>query len=190
LVITHGEEGYKGSGRSIENFNLIEAIREAGDYLDKFGGHPAACGFSLKDDNLEGFRKKMEEVAEEKLSNIDLTPKLKIEAEIPLTDITEELIEGISALEPFGQDNEKPRLMSREATIMEILNMGGDGQHLKLKLKADGSGFLSAIGFGQSEKWQELAIGDTIDIVHYLEMNHFNGRSEPQLKIIDIRKAA
>lgn len=189
LVITKGNEGYKGSGRSIEEFNLIEAVNEASEYLEKHGGHPAACGFSLSEDNIDKFREKMKKIAAEKLKAADLKPKLKIEAELDFADINEELISELEAFEPFGQENDKPRLLSKKVTIMDIQNLGGDGQHLKLRLKSDNSRFIGAIGFGQSERWQELRIGDIIDIVYFLEMNHFNGRSEPQLKIIDIRKS-
>jgi len=189
LVITKGNEGYKGSGRSIEEFNIIEGLEQASDHLDKYGGHPAACGFSLQTEKVDDFIRKMKQIAEEKLKGVDLQPKLKIEAELDLAEVNEELVGEIEAFEPHGQENDKPKFLSKGVSIMDIQHMGADGQHLKLRLKSEKSGFISALGFGQSQRWQDLQIGDKIDIVYFLEMNHFNGRSDPQLKIIDIRPA-
>lgn len=188
LVITQTESGYKGSGRSIPEFNLVEAIAEAGEYLEKYGGHPMACGFSLSGDTLDGFIRKIGEIAAEKLAGENLQPKLKIETELDLADINEDLLEDITKLEPFGQGNDKPIFMSKRAQIVDILKMGNEGQHLKLKLRGERSDIINAIGFSQTEKWSHLNIGDFIDIAYYLDLNEFNGRVEAQMKIVDIKK--
>jgi single-stranded-DNA-specific exonuclease len=204
LVITKGEDGYRGSGRSIEEFNIIEAIGGCAELLERYGGHPAACGFSLAEKNLERFKEKITEITNKKLSRevgIDLKPKIKIEAELKLNEINEELISTINKFAPFGQANERPKFISRGVMIVDIINMGIDGQHIKLRIipqtgpcsaVADNelrtTNTIFAIGFGQAEKWQELRIGDKIDIVYYVEMNEFNGRSEVQMKIVDIKR--
>jgi single-stranded-DNA-specific exonuclease len=187
LVITKNEEGYKGSGRSIEEFNIVEALEECSELLDKYGGHPAACGFSLKEENLEKFKEKIAKIAERKLKGVNLTPKIKIEAEIGLDEISEELIAEVEKFAPFGQNNERPKFLSRGVKIVDIITMGIDGKHIKLRVKSEESRIISAIGFSQAEQWRDLRIGDKIDIVYYIEMNEFNGRSEAQLKIVDIK---
>ncbi|MFH1744548.1 MAG: single-stranded-DNA-specific exonuclease RecJ [bacterium] len=188
LVITKTDEGYKGSGRSIEEFNLAESVEKCSEHLDKYGGHPMACGFSFAEENLGKFKKCIAKIANKKLKGADLRPRINIEAELKLEDINEELIEKINKFEPFGQNNDQPKFTSSGASIVDIVNMGVNGQHLKLKIKNEKSDIISAIGFGQSEKWRELKIGSLIDIVYYLEMNEFNGKREAQMKIVDINK--
>lgn len=187
LVITENDEGYKGSGRSIPEFNIIKAVEECRDLLDKYGGHPSACGFSLKRKNLEAFTEKINSIAQEKLKDIELIPKVMIDCEIELKDVDNELVRDIEKLEPFGQGNDKPKFVSYGVRVADKLSMGADGQHAKIRIQNGGSGIFSAIGFGQSAAWEHIKIGQEIDIVYYLEMNEFNGRSEPQLKIIDIK---
>jgi single-stranded-DNA-specific exonuclease len=187
LIITKTNEGYKGSGRSIPEFNIIDAVEQCRQYLDKFGGHPAACGFSFKRGNLENFKNAIKKIAKEKLSGLNLTPKLSIDCQLDLSDIDHNIVAEIEKLEPFGQNNERPKFASFNIKVLDIINMGSDGQHLKLRLRSEKSSVYSAIGFGQTEKWNKLKIDDIIDLVYYIELNEFRGRSEIQLKIIDIK---
>lgn len=188
LVITTNGKEIKGSGRSIEEFHITKAIEQASSYLEKFGGHAAACGFSLKDkQSLPGFIQKINELAEKQLTNIKLKPKIKIESLIDLSEIDEELIENLEKFEPFGEGNAKPKFLTQYVTVIDIMNMGAEAQHIKIKLKSENSKMFNAIGFGQSQHWTNLNIGDKIDIVFYVEINRFNGRQEIQLKIIDIK---
>ena len=188
LIITKTKDGYKGSGRSIPEFDLIKAIEESSAFLEKYGGHPAACGFSLKNANLENFKNKIKTIAREKLTGLKLEPKLAIEAKLDLEEITAKLVKEIKMFEPFGQNNERPKFASYDVIILNIANMGNDGQHIKFRIKTANSEIFTALGFGQTEKWSDLRIGDKIDIVYFIELNEFNGRSEIQLKIIDIKK--
>lgn len=187
LVITKVEEGYKGSGRSIDEFNLAKAVEQTKDILDKYGGHPKACGLSMPHDSIEEFSKRIKEIANEKLKDVKLAPTVRIASDLKLIDINEDLYNSINKLEPFGQENENPIFASQGVRVMDILNMGMDGQHIKLRLKQDNSNVISALGFNQSEKWQALTIGDEIDIAYYLDVNEFNGRREIQMKIVDIK---
>lgn len=189
LVITQTEDGYKGSGRSIDEFNIIEAIEQCADLFTKFGGHPAACGFSLLAGNLEKFVSKIKNIANEQMKNLDLKPAIEIEAELKLSQIDEKLMSDLDKFCPFGAGNDRPKFVSYNTTVVDIMNMGFDGQHIKLKIKNGSSNIFNAIGFGQTEKWKDLIIGDKIDIVYYLETNEFNGRSETQMKIVDIKNA-
>lgn len=183
---------FKGSGRSVEEFNLIAAVEECSEFLDKYGGHPMACGFSIKEEKkLEQFREKILSLAAASLNPASLVPKLKIEAELKLAEINLDLAEVINLLSPYGQNNPQPRLVSYDLRIDDIVTMGFDNQHIKLRLAAtDTQGRSSvfwALAFGGAQGYKNLKIGDRIDLVYYLEVNDFNGRREPQLKIIDIK---
>lgn len=189
LVITGEHGSYKGSGRSIKELNLIATLSEAGEFLEKFGGHKAACGFSISGDhNLQKFIQKMGELVDTKLAGLDLKPSLEVDLEIDLNIVSEEVIHEIEALAPFGEANPKPLFISRGVQIMDIMKMGAEAQHLKLRLQQNDSALRTAIGFSVSKLWHDLRIGDTINVVYYLEINDFNGRREPQLKIVDIKR--
>lgn len=190
IVVTGDGEEMKASGRSIPEFNLIEAIEKTSDDLLKYGGHAMACGFSLKGkDSLERFRKNIMALADEKLKGLDLRPKLTIEAEIDFGLVDETLVRIMDRFAPFGEGNERPVLASRELSILDIVSMGLNGQHIKLRVKNGSSPVVSALGFGQAAVWQDLRIGDKIDLAYRPEMNEFNGRSEVQVKIVDLSVA-
>ncbi len=186
LVITRSGTELKGSGRSAAGLNLFQAIEAASRWLDKYGGHASACGFSLSPANLEKFKIAVTKAVEENLNEEKLQPRLLIDTVLPLEEINEELVTNILRFEPFGQDNPRPLFASFGATIVDIITMGLKAEHIKLRLKTEKSGIFSAVGFGQAEKWENLRIGHKIDIVYYIEFNEFNGRREIQLKIIDI----
>ncbi len=178
---------FKGSGRSIEEFNMIAAIEECADYLDKYGGHPMACGFSIKDEvSLEKFKEKITQLAASSLVARDLSPRLKIEAELNFQTINLELIEQVNQLAPYGQNNQQPRFVSYDLRIDDIVTMGFDNQHLKIRLSQNNNSFW-ALAFGAAENYRELKVGDHIDLVYYLDINDYNGRREAQLKIIDLK---
>lgn len=184
LVITRAGDIYKGSARSIDEFDIIETIESCQEFLTKFGGHPKAAGFSLGEKNLEKFIDKFRGLADKKLKDVKLQPTLKIECEVGLDQVDEDLIKELEKLEPFGQNNFRPNFVSRNVLIKDIMTMGADGQHIKFRING-----LWAVAFGRAGEWQNLKIGDMIDAVYYLEMNEFNGRSEAQLKVIDIKKS-
>ena len=183
FIITKTELGYKSSGRSIEEFNLISALEESQEFLDKYGGHPMACGFSIySDEKLEKFKNKITEIAKAKLTGQELIPKLKIDAELNPADIDLKIFREIEKLEPCGQNNPRPKFAVYSVLVQDIVKMGKESEHIKIKI-----GGLSAIAFGKSETYQDIKIGQKIDLAYYLELNEFNGRVEPQLKIIDIK---
>lgn len=190
LVITKTSEGYKGSGRSIPEFNLAEAIENCGEFLEKYGGHPLACGFSFSEDNLNNFRNKLKKIARKKLKGTQSSPSIMIDSEIEAREINEELLDKIKEFEPYGQKNNQPKFMSNSFEIKDVMHMGMEGQHIKFSIKKDETDIISAIGFNQAKLWQNLQIGDIIDIVYYLDLNEFNGRREVQMKIIDIAKSS
>jgi single-stranded-DNA-specific exonuclease len=184
---------FKSSGRSVEEFNLIEAISTQAEYLDKFGGHPMACGLSIKgEDNLTKFRAGLVALAESKLEASKLIPKLKIEVELLFSDINIELAEKINSFAPYGQNNQQPRFVTYNLRIDDISNMGVDNQHIKIRLsflnlETGKTNSFWALSFGGTETYKAYKIGDRVDLVYYLEINDFNGRKEEQLKIVDLR---
>ncbi|PJB15543.1 single-stranded-DNA-specific exonuclease RecJ [Candidatus Falkowbacteria bacterium CG_4_9_14_3_um_filter_38_19] len=183
IVITQYEGEIKGSGRSIEEFDITQAIEQFKNNFTKFGGHAAACGFTLKSPaDLVEFSQKLKQLANDRLQGIDLTPKLMIEAELLLADIDEELVQRLEDFEPFGEDNPRPKFVSFNLTIMDKVIMGANSQHIKFRFNN-----FWALAFGQTEKWGNLKIGDKVDLVYYLEFNEFNGHKAIQLKVIDIK---
>ncbi|MDA3840087.1 MAG: single-stranded-DNA-specific exonuclease RecJ [Patescibacteria group bacterium] len=204
LVITRTKKGYKGSGRSIDELNILDLLKKCEDKIEKYGGHAKACGFSVAEEKIDDFVKCVKEEAKKELSGLELSPKINIEAKIELGDVDVELIDRVVKFAPFGEANPAPFFLSEEVKVMDKMKMGADGQHLKLRLKngkvkevnhevreadlGQGSNMLNALGFWQTEKWKNLDIGDTIDIVYTLENNKFNGRTDPQMRIVDIKK--
>lgn len=122
------------------------------------------------------------------MAKVDLQPKTIIDCELNLNQINLDLAQDVEKFAPFGRDNERPKFVTYNVKIADIINMGLNAQHVKLKLKADNPKVFNAIGFGQADKWNHLRIGDTIDIVYYIEINEFNGYRDVQLKILDIKK--
>jgi single-stranded-DNA-specific exonuclease len=187
LVLTETEDGFKGSGRSITEFNLIEAIEKCAPFLDKYGGHPMACGLSLQKKNLKKFTEEITKISDQKINIKTFNPKIIIDQEINLEELDLDLIKDLEKLKPFGQENEKPIFMSKKLLVLDFMTMGAENQHIKLRIKSENSKVISALAFSQAEKWQDIKIGDTINMAYYAEINNFNGRSEVQLKIIDIK---
>ncbi len=185
---------FKGSGRSVEEFNLIKAIEALSENLDKYGGHPMACGFSIKSEsNLNGFIKGIQKLADEGIAKSALIPKLKIEAELDFSMISLLLADSIAKLAPYGQNNQQPRFVSYDLRIDDITTMGFDNQHIKIRFsqfnsEAKNAHAFWALAFGGAANYKEYQIGDRVDLVYYLEVNDFNGRREAQLKMIDIKK--
>jgi single-stranded-DNA-specific exonuclease len=181
LVITKAENEFKGSGRSIKEFNLIKAITGCKDVLDKYGGHPAACGFSLSGNNLKAFTKKIKKIAEKQLQGIDLKPQINIDAEVDISNIDNDFVIEVEKMAPFGEGNPLPVFVSRNVLVKDITTMGADGKHIKFRF----NGYW-ALAFGKAQQWKDFKIGDKVDIVYSVEFNNFNGNTQVQLKLWDI----
>ena len=182
---------YKGSGRSVEEFNLVEALENSKDFLYKYGGHPMAGGFSaLSEENTFAFIDHISKLAKEKLAGTSLVPKIKVDSEINFSEIDDSLVELLEKMSPFGQNNTIPKFASFNVKIIDISKMGFDNQHIKIKfLNHDARDMRSfwGISFGGAERYSHLNIGDNVDIVYSIEFNIFNGRKDIQFKIIDIK---
>ena len=176
----------KGSGRSIQGFDLYEGLTKCSELLDKFGGHAMAVGLTLNKENFENFKDKFEKIAEE--ANIkEMVPTIYIDEEVKLKDISMDLVKSLSVLEPFGEANKVPLFLIKNLKIDSIRALS-EGRHLKLSLR-DESVVINAIGFDIGNLAEEYKIGDKIDVVGTLEINSFNGFSSIQINIKDIRKS-
>ena len=183
LAITKVGKEIRGSGRSIDEFNVMAAIEQASQYLEKFGGHAAACGFTLESrEDLVPFSQKMKQSANKALADVELASKISIEAEIDLSEIDDNFMQALEKFEPFGEDNQRPKFLTRSLKIMDKINMGAAGQHLKFRF-----GSIWAVAFSQAENLKDLKIGDKVDAVYFLEFNEFNGKRSVQMKIVDIK---
>ncbi|MDD4901683.1 MAG: single-stranded-DNA-specific exonuclease RecJ [Patescibacteria group bacterium] len=190
LIITKTGKGYKGSGRSIEEFNLFKAIEEAGDFLGNHGGHPMACGFNLSIANLHAFADQIRKIARRELGEMELEPKLKIDCEILIDEASRSLYREILRLAPFGQHNPEPKFLSENIQIKDIVKMGASSQHIKFRFNSSEgarAGGLWGVGFNHAEEWGDFKIGDTVDAVYTLDENEFNGNTSLQLKLVDLK---
>lgn len=197
VVISEGEGFSKGSARSVNGFNIVEAIRTAEDLLLDVGGHPMAAGFSLATNKIAAFRERLEAYAQEQLTEEDLEPELKIDAELKLAEITPEVYAQLQQLAPFGIGNPQPVFCTRGVTVMEARGVGTGGKHLKLLLSdqslsssPEKLGVTSAIGFGMGEGAGPLGLGDKVEVAYTILENTWNGQTKLELKLKDLRSSS
>lgn len=187
LVITNSEEGLKGSGRSIEGYNMFEKLLEVSELMTKFGGHPMAAGVSLLKENLEEFRKRLNENAN--LTENELTPVEWIDAPMPVDYISEKLVDELNILEPFGKGNEKPVFADRNLCVSRVDVIGKNKNVLKMQLTNERGYTIEALKFSVDESiLSEIHRGDMISVIYYPSINEFNGRKTLQIVVNEIRK--
>lgn len=182
FVLTDGEEGVKGSGRSIEAYHMFDALVEVKDLLVKFGGHPMAAGLSLERENVEPFRNRLNELA--KLGEDDFVRKIWIDVPMPLDYIDEPLIEELDLLEPFGQGNEKPLFAQKGLSIRSVRVLGKNRNVVKFSL-ASGQGMpMDALLFTNGDSFlEELLDSRKLDVIYYPTVNEYNGNKSLQIVI-------
>ncbi|MEF3692152.1 MAG: single-stranded-DNA-specific exonuclease RecJ [Candidatus Moraniibacteriota bacterium] len=188
-ILKKEEEESKGSFRSIPQIDIIGTIEKCNDLLVKYGGHNQAAGITIKNENLEEFYKKMEELIDKELEGKDLSPEIKVDLELSAEDVGMELIDGLKKMEPFGQGNDKPIFLLKDLTIKDLRWIGNGEKHLKLFLTPNNGQpkVFEAIGFNLSERFNNLKTGDKINLLFNLEEDEWNGNKKIQLKIIDIK---
>ena len=203
IVVSIGEGVSKASARSIPGFNIVSAIRACSDILIDVGGHPMAAGFTVQNSHLEALQSRLELLAQKELTEDMLTRTLKIDAEIPLEFVTDELYKALQQFQPFGFGNVEPVFATRTVAIKEARLVGATGRHLKLRLlpttnyPSTGSGSraesrdqlptaIDAIAFNLGSLYGKLQNNAIVDLAYTIDMNTWNGSSKLQLKIKDI----
>lgn len=185
LVALDGTEG-KGSGRSIPAFDLHAGLKACRDLLTRFGGHRAAAGLTIAADRVPELARRFNEVAHERLAPDDLIPELRIDAELPLEAVTDDLEALLRHFEPFGMGNPAPLLASRRVKLaLAPRVVGEDGLRLRF---ATETGTIDAIGWGMADLAAELAEGAVVDIAYRLERDVYQDRSRLQLRLADVRR--
>ena len=185
LNINEGEAS--GSARSIDGFNIHEAFSACADHLTKFGGHAMAAGLTLADASVEAFRAAMIDYAGERLSVDDLTPMIDIDAAVELAALSPNVVSQIKKMEPFGRDNRKPRLLIRGAKLHQpARTMGQKARHLSMILNQNGAS-MRAIAWSMGDLAERLPAGAVIDVVAEPTLNTWNGRTNVELIVEDIR---
>ena len=175
-----------GSGRSIPGFDLHEALTKCQNSLERYGGHSMAVGLTLKQEKINEFENQLEEIAKEQHIE-EITPVIKIDAKINLSQINKEMVQSLKLLEPFGEANKMPVFLFKGLKIDSIRALS-EGKHLKLTLK-DENIIVTAIGFNLGSLVDDYRIGDKIDVVGTLEINTFNGVDSIQINLKDLMKS-
>ena len=201
IILTKAHDGAKGSGRSIEEYNMFEELLKCKDLLGKFGGHPMAAGMSTPNENIDAFRNRLNEVTT--LTDEDIIPKVSIDMGLLLSQINYELIDQISLLEPYGKANPKPTFGMKKLKVVEAKILGKNRNVLKLKL-TDGRLYIEGIYFGDIEDFENsikdelgeieynkvfngLSNNLYLDIICMPDINEFNGNKKVQLVISNYR---
>ncbi|MEW5767186.1 MAG: single-stranded-DNA-specific exonuclease RecJ [bacterium] len=189
VVVLTTEKEAKGSGRSIDAFDLTEVLPQCKDLLSKYGGHKKAAGLSLPFQNIEPFKEKMKDLARARLNPNDLIPEVPIEARINLSDVSFDLVEELAKLAPFGTDNPEPIFSSLGLRNLEAEKIGSDQSHLRLRLKDKGD-IITALGWKMGELAPLVWKSDRCDLAFKIEINSWGGKEELRLNLEDVRASA
>lgn len=182
FVLTKGEKSAKGSGRSIESYSMYEELVKCADLMVQFGGHPMAAGLSIEEENIEKFRRQLNENCT--LTEEDLRPKVVIDVPMPVSYITKELVEQVSLLEPFGKGNTKPIFAQKGLRVLDSNIIGKNKNVVKLKLLDPQGVTMEGIYFGEAEDFVNfIRERNSISVTYYPEINRFRGRESLQIII-------
>ena len=187
-IVAHRDESEtRGSCRSIPEFHITDALDQCKDLMVRHGGHAAAAGFTVRNENLEALVARLKEIAEHSLREKDLRPTLTAEAETPLSDMRPQLLGELEKLEPTGYGNPGPAFVSRGVKVRAARTVGAEGRHIKLTLEDEARFTHDAIGFRLGELLPQP--GEVVDILYSFETNEFNGRTNYQLNLKDLKPA-
>ena len=186
FVLTKGEEFVKGSGRSIETYNMFEEMNKVKEVFVKFGGHKLAAGLSLKEEDVDKFRKKINEVCT--LSEEDLVEKVHFDMTLPFGYISENLIEEFDKLEPCGNGNSRAVFAEKGVAVKSAKVVGRNKNVAKLRIQDSKGDFLDAVYFGEAEEFVSYTqTHERIAIMFYPDINEYMGMTSVQLVIKDYK---
>ncbi len=180
VIVNIEDKTASGSCRSIPEFNIIDALNQCSSLLGRFGGHAQAAGFTLPSKNVNQLQKALVEMAAVQLKDVDLCPRINIDAEVSLAELTDGVYQMLQTLAPFGKGNPVPTFISRGVQVQSCRTMGADQQHLRLRFKQNGAAF-DAVAFKLGDSVSQVS--ESMDIVYNLEMDRWNGNENLRLNI-------
>lgn len=186
FVLTSAEEGVKGSGRSIENYHMFEEMCRCRELFTKFGGHKLAAGLSLKEEHVEEFRRRINELAT--LTEEDLTEKVSIDMQLPIAYLSQKLVEELERLEPFGKGNTKPLFAEKNLRVISPRILGKNQNVLKFQVE-DARGLrMNAVYFGDVRACMEyMEQKKRMSFTYYPTVNEYMGRRSLQITVVNYR---
>jgi single-stranded-DNA-specific exonuclease len=184
IVAYIGDQFTRASCRSIPEFHITNALDQCADILVQHGGHAAAAGFTVENSLLVELQERLNLIAYNELSDLDLRPSLTADSVTSLSDMNPELLKYQNLLEPTGYGNPEPLYISRDVRVVDRRLVGNDGKHLKLQL-SDGWITYDSIAFNMGY-WFDI-LPDRIDLAYHYEVNHYNGIDRLQLRIKDLK---
>lgn len=189
IVFCESSEGFlTASARSIKGLDLYSVISQCKEYIDQFGGHKYAAGLTIKKENLEGFKKRFENIVSQTIDNNVFEQELLIESKINLSEITPKFFRILKQFEPFGPGNKSPVFLSENLQIKgKPLELGKEKEHIKLNLTQDNKNSYSSIGFWFSNKFNNLENKENFSAVFNIDENNWKDRSSIQLKLKDLK---
>jgi single-stranded-DNA-specific exonuclease len=183
VVIARGEEFSKGSARSVNGLNIVDVLRSYEGILEDVGGHAAAAGFTVKNENLDELVEALRQGTRKLLSTLDLRPVLKVDLELPLENLSFDLGFELERFKPYGVGNPEPLFVAWDIDVLSSREVGRDRRHLKLNLTP---GF-EAIWFGGAKNG-DLALGDKVAVVYTPTIEKWRGKEKVVLKIRDLKR--
>ena len=187
ILLAENDGELTGSARSVEGFDVYQAICECEDLLEKFGGHKQAAGLTIKKENFELFSTRFEEVVSNSISEELLTPIIYIDMEISLDDINLKMLNVLNQMSPFGPENMRPMFCTKGVNFKYNPKVVGEN-HLKIFIEQEGcNNAFDGIGFNLAHHFQDLLIHDKFDICYVIEINEWNGNKNIQLNLRDIK---
>ena len=190
VILTESNGFATGSARSVQGYDLYQAIEACSDLLESFGGHMYAAGLTLKKENIRPFMDRFEQYVNSTITEEQLVPRIFIDTELSFSEINDEFFKTMSQFQPFGPENMSPVFVSRNVFDTGSGRMvGSSGEHLKLDLCQESTGqkSFSAIAFSQANHFEYIRGGNPFDICYSLEMNEFRGNRNLQLNVRDIK---
>jgi single-stranded-DNA-specific exonuclease len=185
IVAAKSLEETRGSCRSIPEFHITDALDQCKDLLVRHGGHAAAAGFTVKNQNLPELVSRLKHIAKEQLGSRDLRQTLTADLEVPLSELNFDVLKHLMFLEPTGYGNPEAVFVSRNIKVKFARTVGSDGKHLKLTLEDERGASVDAIGFRLGHLKETLP--SRVDLMYRFEANEFNGRRTLQLNLKDIK---
>lgn len=187
IVAAKNAEETRGSCRSIPEFHITDALDQCKDLLVRHGGHAAAAGFTVKNENLPELVARLKAIAKEQLGGKDLRQTLSADLEVPLSQLNFEVLKHLTYLEPTGYGNPDALFVSRNVKVKFARTVGAEGKHLKLTLEDERGAVLHSIGFRMGHL--NASLPSHLDILYHFEANEYNGRTSLQLNLKDLKPA-